>query len=109
VPDPGEHGAVDDGDDLSEGMTQRVQALIDAGWVLAYTESDQSWQYGNSMFWGLERDRVTIELEYYDHGQLVAYPVSERDPADELAEPYFSITKSTVESSRAAFAAQRWL
>lgn len=38
VPDPGTHGAVDDGDDLFEGMTVRAQALLDAGWVLAYTD-----------------------------------------------------------------------
>lgn len=109
MPDSHDDEAPDGGDvDLGAGLAQRAQVLLDAGWVLAYTESDQGWD-GDSLFWGLERDGVTIELEYYDQGRLVAYPVSERDPDDELAEPYFSIVDSTVESSRAAFETHGWL
>lgn len=55
------------------------------------------------MFWDLQRDGITIELELYEHGQLVAYPTGARSEEDEVADPYFSIYRSTVESSREAF------
>lgn len=98
-----------DWDHVCEEMQRRAKWLTAAGWRHIGTDSDHSWEYGNSVFWDLERDGVVIQLEFYDHGQLVAYPVSEWAQDDELAEPYFSIHRSTVESSREAFEAQGWL
>lgn len=83
--------------------------MLDAEWEHTSTESDQSWEYGNSLFWTLERGGLVVELEYYEHGQLVAYPVTEEPDDVENAEPYFSIMESTIGSSRAAMAAQGWL
>lgn len=98
-----------DWDHVREEMQRRAQWLTAAGWNHIGTDSDHSWEYGNSLFWDLERDGVVIQLEFYDHGQLVAYPVSEKAQDDDLAEPYFSIHRSTVESSREAFEAKGWL
>lgn len=99
-------------DDLFDELARRAQALLDAGWRLVSTDRDVSREYGDSVFWDLEREGQTVELEYYEHGQLVAYPVSDSDDGNDDGEPtpaYFAIPDSTVDNSRAAFADQGWL
>jgi hypothetical protein len=101
-------------DDLFAGLHERVLPLLNAGWALARTDRDESWEYGDSVVYDLERDGAILNIEYYDHGQLVAYPVEEHAQDDEdcdsdPAEPLFWIDDSTPESSRLAFEEQGWL
>lgn len=96
--------------DLDAHLLERAQPLLDAGWQVTGTDRDESWEYGDSVFLQLTRSGGTIELEYYDHGQLVAYPVtSPHEEPDEEAEPFFSIVDATHERARLEFAAQGWL
>jgi hypothetical protein len=98
-------------DDLFAALHERVLPLLDAGWILTGTEQEESAEFGDSVFYGLQRGTTVLNIEYYEHGQLVAYPVEER-PADwdgEPEEPYFSIHDSTPASSRSAFEEQGWL
>lgn len=93
-------------------LRERVLPLLNAGWTLSGTDRDESWEYGDSVFYDIERDGTIVNIEYYEHGQLVAYPVEEGaadDDGSEPAEPYFSIDDSTPESSRLAFENQGWL
>jgi hypothetical protein len=99
-------------DDLFDGLHERVLPLLNAGWALTGKDRDESWEYGDSVFCDLERDGAILNIEYYEHGQLVAYPVEEHaqdDEDPEPAAPFFSIDKSTPESSRLAFEEQGWL
>jgi hypothetical protein len=96
-------------DDLFDDLRRRVQPLLDAGWTLVSTDREESSGFGDSVFYDLERDDVTIELEYYEHAQLVAYPVGDDEKDDEITEPLFTIAESTLESSRTAFMEQGWL
>jgi len=74
---------------MFDGLAELARPLLDAGWRVVATETEESWEHGDSVFWDLEREGELIELEYYDDGQLVAYPMGEG--GDEgSAEPYFS-------------------
>lgn len=99
-------------DDLFAKLHERVRPLLNAGWALAGTDREESSEHGDSVFYDLERDGTVLNVEYYEHGQLVAYPVEahpqdEEDP--EPTEPFFSIYDSTLGSSRLAFEEQGWL
>jgi hypothetical protein len=61
--------------DLYAELERRAQPMLDAGWAVVDTDQDESWEYGNSVAFDLERDGVTMELEYFEHGQLIAYPL----------------------------------
>lgn len=99
-------------DDMFAAMHERVVPLLDAGWLLTGRESEESWEYGDSVFYDLERGTTHLNLEYYEHGQFVAYP-NEPRPEEEWdgdpTEPYFSIYDSTSATCRSAFEEQGWL
>jgi hypothetical protein len=61
------------------------------------------------VFYDLERDGVGIELEYYEHAQLVAYPLGQDTDDGEPTEPLFVLADSTTESSRKAYVNIGWL
>ena len=94
-------------DDMFAELERRARPMLDAGWRLVDTLHEESWEYGDSVFYDLERDGSVVELEYYEHGQLVAYPVVEEPVED--AEPFFSIHGSTEASALDAFRRQGWL
>ena len=48
---------------------------------------------------------MKVELEYYEHGQLVAYPLFEEVEDGDVSEPIFSIHDSTPESALLEFPA----
>jgi hypothetical protein len=48
---------------------------------------------------------VNVELEYYEHGQLVAYPLLEEVEDGDVSEPIFSIHDSTPASALREFVA----
>jgi len=75
------------------------------------TEREESGEFGDSVFVDLERDGLSIELEYYEHGQLVGYAVDEASSGEEDldTEPYFSAPESTADLARSAFASEVWL
>lgn len=89
-------------DDLLDELELRARPMLDAGWRLFSTDQEESWRYGDSVFYDLERDGLRVELEYYEHGQLVAYPLLE-EPDDDVTEPIFSIHDSTPESALREF------
>ena len=96
--------------DLFASLHERVLPLLNAGWALTGTDRDESWEHGDSVFYDLERDGTTLNMEYYEHGQLIAYPVDERSQdVEDPAEPFFSIYDSTPESSRLADEEKGWL
>lgn len=99
-------------DDLFSNLHERVLPLLNAGWTLTGPDRDESWEYGDSVFYDLERNGTILNVEYYEHGQLVVYPVAEQVPDEdesERTEPLFSIDDSTPENSRHAFEEQGWL
>ena len=79
---PGGGGLSEGGswDDLFAQLELRAQPMLDAGWMLVSTDRDESMEYGDSVFYDLERDGTVIELECFEHGQLVAYPDQWRRP-----------------------------
>ena len=92
-------------DELFAALAERAQPLLDAGWQLVDTLQEESWEYGDSVFYDLERDGVVVELEYYEHGQLVLYPTNDAAPDDEVTEPVFSIHGATPATALEAFQA----
>lgn len=98
-------------DDLFAALHERLLPLLDAGWILTEPVREESREFGDSVFYDLQRGTTVLNIEYYEHGQLVAYPVEERpdDWDGEPEEPYFSIDDSTPASSRSAFEEQGWL
>jgi hypothetical protein len=93
---------------LFAAVAELAQPLLDAGWILIETVEEASWEYGDSVFWVLERAGEGIDLEYYDHGQLVVYP-SEPAGDDEPTMPLFAVDDATIGRCRDAFHAQGWL
>ena len=61
------------------------------------------------MFFDLEREGTVVELEYDEHGQLVAYPIGDEDADDEASEWLFSIPASTPEAARSEFQKHGWV
>lgn len=53
---------------------------------------------------------MVVELEYYEHGQLVAHPTLTpvKTAAEDSTESYFSILNSTQDSAIRAFRTKRW-
>lgn len=98
-------------DDLFAALRERILPLLDAGWILTGTEQEESAEFGDSVFYDLQRGTTLLNIEYFEHGQLVAYPVEEHpdDWDGDPEEPYFSIYDSTPASSRSAFEEQGWL
>lgn len=99
-------------DELLAMLHERALPLLEAGWTLTSTDREESWEFGDSVFYDLERDGLILNLEYYEHGQLVAYPVADsasEDEGPEQAEPTFSIDDSTPENTPRAFEANGWL
>ena len=99
-------------DDMFEAMHERVVPLLDAGWLLTGREHEESWEHGDSVFYDLERGATHLNLEYYEHGQFVAYPNEPRPEAEwdgDPTEPYFSIYDTTPATCRSAFEEQGWL
>lgn len=82
--------------------------MLEAGWRVVSTDREESWEFGDSPFYGLEREGRMIELEYYEYGQLVAYRIekSQDDSDQPESESIFSIPESTIASAAEAFRAQ---
>ena len=93
---------------MFDELAERARPMIDAGWRLVSTARDESWEFGDSVFYDLERDGRLIELEYYEHGQLVAYEVDDAQDADEES-TIFVIPDSSAMSSLEAFRAHEWV
>lgn len=96
-------------EDLFAGLAARAGPLLEAGWLLISTNSEESWEFGDSVFYDLEREGTMIELEYYEHGQLVAYRAEESEPDDPESASIFSLPESSKESAAEAFRAHGWL
>lgn len=97
--------------DMFEQLAARAKPMRDAGWQLISTEREESWEFGDSVFYDLQREGEVIELEYYSHGTLVAYRMDEGDEGSDDPESgsIFSIPDSTAASARAAFRACGWI
>lgn len=96
-------------DDMFDELELRARPMLDAGWRLVSTEQEESWEHGDSVFYDLERGDEAVELEYYEHGQLVAYPMLEEPPDGDVTEPVFSIYDSTADSALEAFREHGWV
>ena len=84
--------------------------MFAAGWKLVGTETDESWEYGDSAFYDLERGADCIELEYYEHGQLVAYRNDNAThDGEEMPEPYFVLAEVNGAELIELYRAQRWI
>lgn len=94
---------------LLAALQEIAEPLLAGGWSLFSTETDEGGMYGYSVFYDLERDGVLIELEYYERGDLVAYPTGAEPNEDGVTEPYFVLTRPTREDCWAAFAERGWL
>ncbi len=95
---------------LFEALEVLAAPLFAAGWKLVATETDESSEYGDSAFYDLERGADRIELEYYEHGQLVAYPNGETtDVDDQMPEPHFVLSDVGRADLVAEFRARRWV
>lgn len=88
-----------------------VAPLLERGWVLVSTERDVSWEHGDSVFYDLEREGLVIELEYYEQGDLVAYPMGDDRPMEEdgVTEAYFVLDAPSQDECWRAFVKQGWM
>lgn len=98
-------------DDLFAALRERVLPLLHAGWTVTGTDREASSEFGDSVLYDLRKGATVLNIEYYEHGQLVAYPGGEMpdEQEGEPTNPFFSIIDSTPASSRAAFEEQGWL
>jgi hypothetical protein len=74
-------------EELFDELEERTTPPLDAGWRVVSTDRDESWEFGDSGFFDLEREGTVVELEYYEHGQLVAYTIGDAEQAEEVSEP----------------------
>jgi len=83
--------------------------MLEGGWVVISTARDVSHEHGDSVFYDLEREGVEIELEYYEHGELVAYPTDQAVEDGDSTEPVFDLEEPTEAECLEAFIAQGWV
>ncbi len=85
--------------------------MLEAGWHVVSTDPEESWEFGDAVFYDLEREGTMIELEYYEHGQLLAYRIekSQDDGDQPESESIFSIPESNTASAAEAFRAHGWV
>ena len=97
--------------DLLATLTTLVSTLHEAGWQTVRQHSEESGEHGDSVLVDLERSGVSIEIEFYEHGTLVGYPLGREGEAtdDATSEALFVLDDATMESCREMFAAQGWL
>ena len=82
--------------------------LSDAGWKVVKEMREESREHGDSVMLELEKAGIVIELEYYEDGGLVAFPV-EDGSQDHSTRQYFGLEDVTAASARTAFSNQRWI
>jgi hypothetical protein len=87
-------------EELGELALRLAAPLREAGWKVWGGETDRSWEYGDSFFVEAERGGDRIELELYDHGQLVAYDGHPGDDDGDPKEPFFVVQDVTPEALR---------
>src|SRR3954453_1004328 len=79
---------------LFDELQTLAAPLFAAGWKLVATDTDERLEFGDSAFYDLERGSVCIELEYYEHGQLVANRDAQPTNIDgKPPEPYFVLSE----------------
>lgn len=95
---------------MLDQLDDRATPLIAAGWHVIATGNDESWEFGDSVHRDYERQGERIELEYYEHGELVAYPLTDAPVGDEEGSAaLFSVPASTSETAAAAFKERGWV
>ena len=96
-----------------EDRLDRVTApLVAAGWDIVYRDREASDQYGDSVFLDVERDELSMQLQYFEDDYLAVWPLEASDEDDDdlgCSESLCEIEDASVERSRAVFAEQGWL
>lgn len=97
-------------DDLFAALRSLAAPLLAGGWEVTDTWRDESWEYGDSVFYFFGRGDQTIELEYDEHGSLVGWPPGLSDPdAEDPDPPLFTIDDADAANAAEAFQGQGWL
>jgi hypothetical protein len=97
--------------DLLDRLHSAVGPLLQAGWVKFDEDRDTSSEYGDSVSYLLERDDAAMQLEMYEDGVLVYYPLDE-EPDDEEpseGETIVDLSGATEDEVRAVFRGRGWL
>jgi hypothetical protein len=99
-------------EEMDEHLSQLAAPLLEAGWSVYDKDYNSSGEYGDSVHLILNREDETIDLEYYEDGYVVLWPVNfEKYETDdwEPEEPLAEIANATEASCHAAFVEVGWL
>lgn len=98
--------------DLEGRLLEFALPLLSHGWAIIETDREESAKYGDCVDLILERAGVCIDLQFYEDGALVLWPVDETkyDNDDwEPEDPLETIENATAESSAVAFERIAWI
>lgn len=98
--------------DLEGGLLELASPLLSQGWAIIETDREESAKYGDCVDLILERAEVRIDLQLYEDGALVLWPVDETkyEKDDwEPDDPVETIEDATAESSAAAYERVGWI
>lgn len=99
-------GAVDE-------LDRVVAPLREAGWRPIEDYAEESWEFGDSVAYDLERADKRMEVELSEDGRIDVYRLASEqgsDPNAEPSEPLFVLYLDEAEASRReAFGREGWL
>lgn len=102
--------------DLLKELDSRVAPLLAAGWKITEHDQDESFNYGDSVSYRLERGALAILIEYHQSAEvrgdwLQGKPAQQNPatPSDEPSEPAFTVAEGTNDACARAFCQQGWM
>jgi hypothetical protein len=81
-----------------------VEPLLAAGWVRNDTDQEESWEYGDSVTYGLERSGVSIFVELYEDEYVLVWPGGVPEDPEEQSEILGRIDDLAPSALRVAYA-----
>ena len=97
--------------DMLHRLDAVVAPLLPAGWRVVEDYTEESWEYGDSVAYDLQRADERIEVELYEDGQIDVWRLGESDEGDD--EPTTPLLKldfgDTDEARREAFHREGWI
>lgn len=97
--------------DLFDRLHSAIEPLLQAGWTTFDQDRDTSSEYGDSVSYMLERDAAAMQLEMYEDGVLVHYPL-DNEPDDEEpteGETIVDLSSATDQEVRTILLKRGWL
>jgi hypothetical protein len=99
-------------EEMFDQLAAVARPLLGAGWLVERADNDDSWEFGDSVSYELERSAVRIEVDLYADGSILGYDLDQPSDVDEdpPPDPVFSLPGgASTEDVVAAFRGQGWI